>query len=153
MEPKDDIQKLFQQILGVKLKIEENPIDNDKEVFCRILDAWILSWEKQQYLYEMYQLDLQGYDNVLYEIIDSFIFLYFKNPKVCDLISWYVYERKNTFGDETEYAKLYNIEDNSKEIDINTSEKFWSLLQDISAGKLNIEDLEIIGIEEDDEDE
>jgi hypothetical protein len=78
--------------------------------------------------------------------------LYFKNSRLSDLILWYVYERKNIFGGEEEYAKLYNSK-SDKEIDITTSEKFWDLIQEIMNNTVKVDDLEVIGLEEEDEDD
>jgi hypothetical protein len=78
--------------------------------------------------------------------------LYFKNSRLSDLILWYVYERKNIFGGEEEYAKLYNSK-NGNEIDISTTEKFWGLIQEIINNTIKVDDLEVIGLEEVDEDE
>ncbi|MEI6880466.1 MAG: hypothetical protein WCK82_03995 [Bacteroidota bacterium] len=152
MDPKKNIQELLQQIIGAKITLEEHTIDSDKEIFCNILESWVASWEKQQYIYELYQIDLQGYDESLYEIIDAFVMLYFKNSRLSDLILWYVYERKNIFGEEEEYAKLYNSK-NGNEIDISTTEKFWGLIQEIINNTIKVDDLEVIGLEEVDEDE
>jgi hypothetical protein len=152
MDPKKNIQELLQQIIGAKITLEEHTIDSDKEIFCNILESWVASWEKQQYIYELYQIDLQGYDESLYEIIDAFVMLYFKNTRLSDLILWYVYERKNIFGDENDYAKLYNSKSN-KEIDITSTEKFWNLIQEIINNTVKVDDLEVIGLEEEDDDE
>ena len=152
MDPKKNIQELLQQIIGAKITLEEHTIDSDKEIFCNILESWVASWEKQQYIYELYQIDLQGYDESLYEIIDAFVMLYFKNSRLSDLILWYVYERKNIFGDENDYAKLYNSK-SGKEIDITSTEKFWFLIQEIVNNTVKVDDLEVIGLEEEDEEE
>lgn len=152
MNPKKNIKELFQQIIGAKITLEEHVIDSDKELFCNILEAWVASWEKQQYIYELYQIDLQGYDESLYEIIDAFVMMYFKNQRLSDLIMWYVYERKNPFGSEEEYARLYDSK-NGNEIDISTTEKFWFLIQEIINNNIKVDDLEIIGYEEEEEDD
>lgn len=152
MDPKKNIQELLQQIIGAQITLEEHTIDSDKEIFCNILESWVASWEKQQYIYELYQIDLQGYDESLYEIIDAFVMLYFKNSRLSDLILWYVYERKNIFGDENDYAKLYNSK-SGKEIDITSTEKFWFLIQEIVNNIVKVDDLEVIGLEEEDEEE
>ncbi len=156
MDPKKNIQELLQQIIGAQITLEEHTIDSDKETFCGILESWIASWEKQQYIYELYQIDLQGYDESLYEIIDAFVMLYFKNSRLSDLILWYVYERKNIFGGENDYAKLYNSK-SGNEIDITSTEKFWFLIQEIVNNTVKVDDLEVIELEddegEDDDDE
>ena len=152
MDPKKNIQELLQQIVGAQITLEEHTIDSDKETFCGILESWVASWEKQQYIYELYQIDLQGYDESLYEIIDAFVMLYFKNSRLSDLILWYVYERKNIFGDENDYAKLYNSK-SGKEIDITSTEKFLFLIQEIVNNTVKVDDLEVIVLEEEDEEE
>ena len=152
MDPKKNIQELLQQIIGAQITLEEHTIDSDKETFCGILESWVASWEKQQYIYELYQIDLQGYDESLYEIIDAFVMLYFKNSRLSDLILWYVYERKNIFGGENDYAKLYNSK-SGKEIDITSTEKFWFLIQEIVNNTVKVDDLEVIELEDDEGEE
>lgn len=152
MDPKKNIQELFQQIIGAKIGLEENTLNDDKEMFCSILNAWANAWERQQYVYELYQVDLQGFQENLFEIIDTFVFLYFKNQRLSDLIMWYVYDRRNIFGDEEEYAKLYKVGDDC-EIDISSTEKFFSLIQEVINGTINVDDLEVVGFEDDEDEE
>jgi hypothetical protein len=78
--------------------------------------------------------------------------LYFKNSRLSDLILWYVYERKNIFGGENDYAKLYNSK-SGNEIDITSTEKFWFLIQEIVNNTVKVDDLEVIELEDDEGEE
>ena len=145
-----DITKHSKQ-LKVKTRSSKSEVNDEKQMFIDLVETFELLNKRSLSVEEEHGLKLEKYDGLFYLLIENLFYVHFGEWQT-EIILWYVYERKNIFGDENDYAKLYNSK-SGKEIDITSTEKFWFLIQEIVNNTVKVDDLEVIGLEEEEEDE
>ena len=97
MVNKQQVNKLFNDILGVDVKIIGDESTLDEKVFCYLIERWETAWKTKTKLLIENGVALDGYDNMLYDTIDMLISIHFGKEKA-DIIHWYIYESKDEIG-------------------------------------------------------
>lgn len=100
------ISSVFSHLLGITPKLKSADFsDNDtyeRELFKVSIEEWNLAWRQQTTLFNKYGIDLSGYDNLLYNSLESLINLMY-GPAKSQIIAAYVYNKSNT---EEDYLKV-----------------------------------------------
>jgi len=117
--------------LGKNLKLKKSNIPTDeKETFCELINLLENTLDRNQDLYDKYQIDMISYDEPFYVIIENLFVLHYGDWKT-DIIFWYILERKGE-NDEIYPLEWYNqVTDETKELIINTPEELWDVLKSI----------------------
>lgn len=103
MDSKQNLNKIFSNILGVEISLQNNE-GFDEHMFIKIIEHWEQAWKINNELINNYGVILESYDSLLYNALDDFATLLY-GPEKSNLIHWYIYESKDENG------KPYSITD------------------------------------------
>lgn len=131
MNYREDINKLFDNILGVKVILVDNsgsPLGQmDEKVFIHMITKWKQAWEMQDKLISEFGLLLEGYDGLLYEALETSILLSF-SQKQAETILWYVYN-----DNEPDSKRILLDPKTLKEYKLETPKDLYDLIQHIES--------------------
>lgn len=103
MDSKQNLNKIFSNILGVEVNLQNNE-GFDEHMFIKVIERWEQAWKINNDLINNYGVILESYDSLLYNALDDFSTLLY-GPEKSNLIRWYIYEGKDENG------KPYSITD------------------------------------------
>lgn len=106
----------------VKIK-KRKDIDKYKETFLRCLDLLEVCFKKSLATQEI-GISLMEYEQSYWDVIDTLIYLLFKDDSYVDIINYYVYERIDGEGVNFPYFD----KDLKTEFVLNTPEDVWNLI-------------------------
>jgi hypothetical protein len=127
MVNKQQVNKLFNDILGVNVKVIGDESTLDEKTFCYIIDKWENAWKTKTKLLIENGLAFDGYDGMLYDTIDALIVIHFGKEKA-DIIHWYVYESK----DENDVAYAIVNKKTQEEFILKTSKDLYKFLSTVN---------------------
>ena len=139
MDPKNDIKTKIEEILGIEVELEKDvisPKEQEKIHFNNIMYSWETAWINQNQVFFLTGIDLSVYNQPTFAALENFTFMHFTKQEVIELIMWYIYKRPVLFGEEIQYLKIFDQEDN--EIDISSPDKLYDVIQKILKGKIEI---------------
>jgi hypothetical protein len=144
MTNKENLNNLFTSILGVKIDLVGDEPELNEQMFIDVIEKWEKAWAVQNILLTQYGVLFEGYDGLLYDVLDNLSIMMFGKDKA-DIIHWYVYESKKEDG--STYT-LIDPRDN-KEYILKTPKDLFHFLKTIDIFEFEIDNDE----EEDEEDE
>lgn len=145
MNNQQELNKIFSEILGINIVLNEDTTGYDKRAFVKIIENWEKAWSLKGELIEKFGILFDGYDGLLFEALEDMVVLMYGNEKA-EVIQWYIYEGKDEEG------KPYTLSDpNSKK---SFTLKNASDLYDFIQLEFDIDNLPSLEAnEEDDEDD
>jgi len=97
MSSKQELNKIFSNILGVEVNLQNNE-GFDEHMFIKIIERWEQAWKMNNDLINKYGIILESYDSLLYDALDDFITLVYGREKA-EVVQWYIYEGKDEKGE------------------------------------------------------
>lgn len=122
----ESAKKFVSKILGVPAllkKGKKTADDHRKIVFCRMIDDVVFVVERQLAMHDAYELDLQKFETVWFDILNDLLKLSF-NEAQRNLIDFYVYHRYDERG---EVIPLYD--DAGKPYVLQTPEDLYEVVK------------------------
>jgi hypothetical protein len=115
----------------INVKFNQNKEEfSEKELFSNIILTLDECWKRTRNLEENIGLNISGYDETFYLIIENLIHIYYGEWK-SEVILWWVFERFDENGNLLPIV-LNDIDENlSEEVIVNTPEELWDLLKKI----------------------
>lgn len=137
---KENLEDFFHNIFGEEVNfIPQNVAsgevkEDDKILFCKAIKEWTELYEKLNNLF-LLGIDLSLLESDMAFIIEYFLEMTFKNKNIVNLVTWYIFERKNPIyfvnEEEIKHLRMFESKDDMTEIDISTPELFWNVIQKI----------------------
>lgn len=134
MEEKNEhlnkVKKSVEKVIGADLslkrkrKTEEN---TRREIFERLIINLERLNVRDTLLINEFNINLNGYNEELYQVIDNLIYLHF-GKKASELIFFYIYERVNPDG-TTNPVQVYDVE--GREVPLNTPTDLWNIISEM----------------------
>jgi hypothetical protein len=125
-DPLDSLKKSLDQLLQADTSIKrknKKAFDQKRDLFINIVNQ-IEFVTTQSYLLEKdFKIDLSKHEENFYQIIDSFILLFF-GKEIYELLSFYFYERYNPDGTQNGLI----IEETGEELFIQNAAELWDLI-------------------------
>lgn len=120
----EQLERIFKEILNVKVNVIED-IDNiDKEVFCALIEKLEALIEREDEI-EKDGIDIAPLVDPYFNVIEFLLKIHF-GDSTTELIEWYLFARKDKDGN------ILPFKDNSgKKVIIETPEDLWALVQKI----------------------
>lgn len=141
MNNKQELNKIFSEILGVNISLDEDNTGYDKQLFVKTVENWTAAYNLSDELITKYGVSSEMIENLLFESLENtMVLLYGKNK--AEIIYWFVYEGRDENGKP--YA-LTNNKTKTKHI-LNTAGELFEFLKEI-------DDIKDLILEEGDEDE
>ena len=118
--------------LGKYLNIKKrNSLLSEKEMFCDLVDLYESLVLRGDELDEKYSLNLTEYEDDFYLLIENLFYLHYGDWKT-EIITWYVWERKNNSTGEIGLLEWTNMEtDETKEVIIKCAKDLWDIFKKI----------------------
>ena len=118
--------------LGKYLNIKKrNSLLSEKEMFCDLVDLYESLVLRGDELDEKYSLNLTEYEDDFYLLIENLFYLHYGDWKT-EIITWYVWERKNNSTGEIGLLEWTNMEtDETKEVIIKCTKDLWDIFKNI----------------------
>ena len=113
-EGKDDLKKLFEDILGSNIILKDTLANQDQEenVFCLIVNKLDTAHKDDEALFELSGIDLTKSKNELWVVIEALLKMAYGNDAF-DMIMWYILDRFNPDGKvvpfEDEKGKQFSL--------------------------------------------
>lgn len=142
MDNKQNLNKIFSNILGVEVNLQNNE-GFDEHMFIKVIERWEQAWKINNDLINNYGVILESYDSLLYNALDDFSTLLY-GPEKSNFIRWYIYEGKDENG------KPYSITDpqTKKSYTLKNAKDLYNFLKSVDVSQsFDIDD------EDEDEDE
>jgi hypothetical protein len=139
MSNKQELNKIFSDILGVNIDLNEDNTGYDKQLFIKIIENWTSAYDLSNELATKYGIAFDGIENLLFDSLENTMVLMHGKNKA-EIIHWFVYEGKDENG------KPYTLTDNKTETKyvLNNAEELFEFLKEI-------DDIEDLSIEDGDE--
>jgi len=118
--------------LGKYLNIKKrNSLLSEKEMFCDLVDLYESLVLRGDELDEKYSLNLTEYEDDFYLLIENLFYLHYGDWKT-EIITWYVWERKNHSTGEIGLLEWTNMEtDETKDVIIKCAKDLWDIFKKI----------------------
>ena len=126
MNPKKDLKKFFENLIGTPVEIQGEvytPEQLEKKNFITFVDSYKDAVTRSSQVDEKYSLNLWEWDNLYAQSLEGLIMFTFDAP-VAELILWYVYEHDLT-EDESDWVITL---DEKKSYKIKTAEDLYNLI-------------------------
>tara|TARA_Y100000004_G_C8741459_1_gene338531 strand:+ start:163 stop:564 length:402 start_codon:yes stop_codon:yes gene_type:complete len=119
----DDIRELFNKILGTEVTIIDNIDATDEVVFISMVQRLEKTINMEHKLFEVGGIDGHKLtDNLWWVVENCFKFIY--GIDAANIVSWYLYERKNPNG------KIVPLEDeDGKKYILKTPKMLWAYIK------------------------
>lgn len=118
-----DIQKLFEIILGTKVKIKDNIDKSEEKIFEVMIEKLILSDTMEHKLMEHGGIDAHKLTDPLWAVIEDFLTMLYGNSASA-IIMWYILDRKGSDG------KVVPLQTNEgKKVVLNTPKDLWDYIK------------------------
>ena len=118
-----DIQKLFEIILGTKVKIKDNIEKSEEKIFEAMVEKLILSDTMEHKLMEHGGIDAHKLTDPLWIVIEDFLTMLYGNSS-SSIIMWYILDRKGPDG------KVVPLQTNKgKNVVLNTPKDLWDYIK------------------------
>jgi hypothetical protein len=125
-DPLNSLKKSLDQLLQADTSIKrknKKAFDQKRDLFINIVNQ-IEFVTTQSYLLEKdFKIDLSKHEENFYQIIDSFILLFF-GKEIYELLSFYFYERYNPDGTQNGLI----IEETGEELFMQNAAELWDLI-------------------------
>ena len=126
---KDFIQTTLENLLKVSFNIqdpsdviEEDLIEEEKKLFCKLVDNIEKLHANEVKIYQEFEFSISTIAEPYWDVIEDMIdFMYL--PEAADVIWWYVHDRKDPSG------KMYEWLDEGKAYAFNTSEDLFEYIR------------------------
>tara|TARA_B100000768_G_scaffold41023_1_gene39850 strand:+ start:516 stop:917 length:402 start_codon:yes stop_codon:yes gene_type:complete len=119
----DDLKKLFEVILGTKVKIKDNINQAEENVFGLMINKLITADVMEHKLMEDGGIDAHKLTDPLWSVIENYMILLY-GPESTRIILWYIYERIGPDGEitplETSSGKTFLLK---------TTDDLWSYIK------------------------
>ena len=120
----EQLERIFNEILGVRVNVIED-IDNlDKEVFCVLVEK-LEALIKREDEIEADGVDIAPLVDPYFNVIELLIKMHF-GPSTTELIEWYLFARKDKDGNIQAFK-----DQSGKKVIIETPEDLWALVQKV----------------------
>lgn len=132
MEEFDNIRQAIDKLLSVKSAIKRKSKTKEvqsRELFITIINSLEMLTNRATILYNDLKLDFSTYDESFLEIIDALMFMKF-GEEACEIISYYLWERKNLDGSLNE---LQDADGNV--VPLENANDLWNVVQKITSTK------------------
>jgi hypothetical protein len=140
MSNKQELNKIFSEILGVDIVLNEDNTGYDKQLFIKIIENWTSAYDLSNELATKYGIVFDTIENLLLDSLENtMVLMYGKNK--AEIIHWFIYDSKDKNG------KPYTLTDSKTETKytLNNAGELFDFLK-------SVDDIENLSIE-DDEDE
>ena len=121
----EELKRAFDALLNTSTSLKrkkKNTADRKREVFLQIVTLCEAVITREVLLAVDFKLQLDGYNEDFYQIIDSLLLLYLGKDGF-ELISFYLYDRINPDG-----TINYLLDENQNEVKLETAEDLFNLL-------------------------
>jgi|688.fasta_scaffold116905_4 hypothetical protein len=146
MNNKEELNKLFSNILGTKIELTGEDKTINETVFESMIKQWETAWSIQNELLSKFGVFFEGYDSHLYNALNDAAELIYGKAKA-EIIQWYIYDSKKEDG--TRY--VLTDPETLKEYTLNTPKDLYLFLKNIDSTSFEINDGEEVDDDEDDE--
>jgi hypothetical protein len=140
MSNKQELNKIFSEILGVNILLNEDNTGYDKQLFIKIIEDWTSAYDLLNELATKYGVVFGTIENLLFDSLENtMVLIYGKNK--AEIIHWFIYDSKDENG------KPYILTDVKTETKytLNNAEELFEFLK-------SIDDIENLNIDEDEDD-
>lgn len=121
----EELKRAFDALLNTSTSLKrkkKNTADRKREMFLQIVTLCEAVITREVLLAADFKLQLDGYNEDFYQIIDSLLLLYLGKDGF-ELISFYLYDRINPDG-----TINYLLDENQNEVKLETAEDLFNLL-------------------------
>ena len=121
----EELKRAFDALLNTSTSLKrkkKNTADRKREMFLQIVTLCEAVITREVLLAADFKLQLDGYNEDFYQIIDSLLLLYLGKDGF-ELISFYLYDRINPDG-----TINYLLDENQNEVKLETTEDLFNLL-------------------------
>ena len=123
------IQSTLEDLLKVKFRIqdpsdviEEDLLEEEKKVFCKLINSIEKLHANEVQIYKEFELSISTIVEPYWDVIEDMIdFMYL--PEAADVIWWYIHDRKDPSG------KIYEWLDGKKSYKFQTSEDLFEYIR------------------------
>jgi hypothetical protein len=144
MNNKEELNKLFSNILGTKIELTGEDKTINETVFESMIKQWETAWNIQNELLSKFGVFFEGYDSHLYNALNDAAELLYGKAKA-EIIQWWIYDSKKEDG--TRYVLI--DPNTTKEYILDTPKDLYEFLKTVDSTSFEIND----GDEEDDEED
>ena len=123
------IQNTLEDLLKVEFRIqdpsdiiEEDLIEEEKKLFCKLIDSIEKLYANEVKIYQDFEFSISTIAEPYWDVIENMIdFMYL--PEAADVIWWYIHDRKDLSG------KMYEWSDKGKTYAFDNSEDLFEYIR------------------------